>query len=255
MQGVGKMMKKLTLIFVGIFLTGTSALALTGIANTPHNFTDTQPDNTLYMAYSANNEDELCVFCHTPHGGSLDGPLWNRDVSAIDGAGYYTHYSSDTLSTALSAQSGRAVNGPSLTCLSCHDGSIGIGDNLLNTGGVDPDNSAPTIISIYSGDLGIDIPGPKIGTSIAALAGVDSTTDLSDDHPISFGYSAVQTEKSSDFQSSAYVLSQGLTLYSGNVECSTCHDPHVDYFTDTTLDPFLRISNAGSAMCLSCHIK
>lgn len=248
-------MKKLTLILLGLILTGTSALALTGIANTPHNFTDTQEDFTLWSVYSATNEDELCVFCHTPHGGSLDGPLWNRDVSAIDGAGYYTHYSSETLSTSLSGQAGRAVNGPSLTCLSCHDGSIGVGDNLLNNGGVIPDNDGATIGNLYNADLNLDIPGPKIGTSIAALQGADSTTDLSDDHPISFSYNGVQAEKSSGFQIDTYVTGQGLTLYGGNVECSTCHDPHVDYITDTTLDPFLRISNAGSAMCLACHIK
>ena len=43
----------------------------------------------------------------------------------------------------------------------------------------------------------------------------------------------------------------GATL-SGNqayVECASCHDPHTQNAT------FLRISNAGSAVCLACHIK
>lgn len=34
------------------------------------------------------------------------------------------------------------------------------------------------------------------------------------------------------------------------VECASCHDPHVDNGTT-----FLRISNAGSAVCLACHTK
>lgn len=34
------------------------------------------------------------------------------------------------------------------------------------------------------------------------------------------------------------------------VECGSCHDPH----TSTNV-PFLRISNANSAMCLACHVK
>lgn len=239
------MMKKLTLTMLGLLFAGTSALALTGIANTPHNFTDTQEDFILWAAYSATNEDEYCVFCHTPHGGDNIAPLWNRDTSAIDGAGYYTHYSSDTLSSSLSSQSGRAVTGASLACLSCHDGSIAIGDNLINLSGADPD-SAGTIIGLG------DNPGPRIG---AVYGDISQTTDLSDDHPISFNYAAVKAEKSSDFQTQNYAETQGLTFYGGNLECTTCHDPHVDYITDTTLDPFLRISNAGSAMCLSCHIK
>ena len=33
------------------------------------------------------------------------------------------------------------------------------------------------------------------------------------------------------------------------VECASCHDPHSENTT------FLRISNAGSAVCLACHTK
>lgn len=34
------------------------------------------------------------------------------------------------------------------------------------------------------------------------------------------------------------------------VECSSCHNPH-----DNGLGSFLRMSNEGSALCFSCHIK
>ena len=34
------------------------------------------------------------------------------------------------------------------------------------------------------------------------------------------------------------------------VECASCHDPHSN--TNAT---FLRVSNAGSGLCLSCHTK
>jgi cytochrome c553 len=245
-------MKKLTLMTLALVLTAGSVMA--GIEVTPHNLSVSQPDLTLFAAYSAWNEDEICVFCHTPHGGSLDAPLWNRDHSAINGTSYYTHYNSDTISSVISTSQTRAVNGPSLSCLSCHDGSIGVGDNLLNLSGPQPDNDNKKIPHIFNADLGIDVPGPKVG---AIIGDVTSTTNLSDDHPISFSYSDVLTEKGTGaFQSVAYVTTtQGLTLYGGNVECATCHDPHVDYIADPTLDPFLRISNAGSAMCLSCHKK
>ncbi|MBI3593131.1 MAG: hypothetical protein HY099_06610 [Nitrospirae bacterium] len=39
-------------------------------------------------------------------------------------------------------------------------------------------------------------------------------------------------------------------MFSGRVECPSCHDPH-----DPSRNTFLRKSNAGSALCLTCHIK
>lgn len=48
------------------------------------------------------------------------------------------------------------------------------------------------------------------------------------------------------------VGSGGATLTGAQpfVECASCHDPHTDQQAT-----FLRISNAGSAVCLACHIK
>ncbi len=39
-----------------------------------------------------------------------------------------------------------------------------------------------------------------------------------------------------------------------SVECGSCHDPHVESKgTDNIM--FMRVSTAGSAICLSCHVK
>jgi predicted CXXCH cytochrome family protein len=45
------------------------------------------------------------------------------------------------------------------------------------------------------------------------------------------------------------VTANALTGAQPFVECASCHDPHSENTT------FLRIANAGSAVCLSCHIK
>jgi len=58
-----------------------------GVSKTAHNLSS-QDGGTLDY-YVSDNEDEICIFCHTPHGGSLDGPLWNR--SSPDNASF-THY-------------------------------------------------------------------------------------------------------------------------------------------------------------------
>lgn len=47
---------------------------------------------------------------------------------------------------------------------------------------------------------------------------------------------------------------------SPSVECGSCHDPHVEEGQagpagSTAGATFLRISNAGSAVCLACHVK
>lgn len=40
-----------------------------------------------------------------------------------------------------------------------------------------------------------------------------------------------------------------------SVECATCHDPHAESGVGNAGATFLRISNSGSAVCLSCHVK
>jgi len=249
------MIKKLTLTVLGILSVAAVALSGTGpqgVFYTPHNLSSSQPDVLLRTLYSASNEDEVCVFCHTPHGGSLDGPLWNRDVSGISGTNVYTHYSSDTLSSQVGA-SNREVSERSLLCLSCHDGSISMGD-IINTSGVTPNNTIKYVQPGFGGN-----PGPKIG---GVYGDVSQTTDLSDDHPISFSYSDVLTDKPGTLQTVTHVEdTQNMVLYGASemLECSTCHDPHVNYLTffggDADYDPFLAIPNTNSDMCLSCHIK
>ena len=251
-------MKKLTLIAMSLLILAAPAWAVktVDVANTKHNLASTQANAFWNAAYSATNVDEVCVFCHTPHGGTLDGPLWNRDVSGISGAGVYTHYSSDTLSTTVGLST-RAVNRQSLLCLSCHDGSIGVGDNLINNTGVVPDNAGAGFKVILAAD-GIN-PGKRTG---AARGKLSSTTDLSDDHPISFSYTAAfgDATNAGALHTLADAKLGGLTFYNDNgltdtIECVSCHDPHVDSSVDADYKPFLRVVNTGSTMCLSCHIK
>ena len=77
-------------------------------------------------------------------------------------------------------------------------------------------------------------------------------TDLSNDHPISIGYSLAADAA---FVNPATVTST-LPLFPGTqdatyqVECASCHNVHND-----SINPFLRISNDNSAICLTCHVK
>lgn len=248
------------ILILAILLFGaTTGFAANGdkswIQVTPHNLSSQAMGTSDY--YVDTVEDQVCVFCHTPHGGNLDAPLWNRDMSSLKAEGTFQHYTSNTLSSTVGSST-RVVNAESLTCLSCHDGSISVGDSLVNTSvNGTPGTMATTDVVVGFGGN----PGARIGASRALIAGgdLDPTGDLRDDHPISFSYTAAQADGSNagDLKLAAEVEAVGLTLFGTdkNVECATCHDPHVNYIQYTEFTPFLAMSNSGSAMCLSCHIK
>ncbi len=239
-----------------------------GVSYTIHNLSTSA--DTYWDMYVSDNEEEVCVFCHTPHSGSLDAPLWNREAPTTS----YTHYNSASLSSYLQGLGvNRAVENESLLCLSCHDGSIAI-NSLVNYS-----NNTPTPTHWGGQDvsmpyIGMGIgPGGLIGSSWAGDETVHG--DLSDDHPISFKYQSVVDEKGDEFKDIATAQLAGVRFFPQDgasadlrVECSSCHDPHVMYDpyyalngtttnagVDESYRPFLITSNAGSALCLACHTK
>lgn len=235
-----------------VLLSATLAFAkgTANVSNTVHNLS-TSSSSFLY----ATDEQEVCIFCHTPHGGSLTGPLWNK--ADPNPAGGFVFYSSATISTEVTNVG--AVSPESLLCLSCHDGSVSV-NHLLNYGQTFP------IRTVATGDTNTEIMGtPGASKRIGGNPSNPGTEgQLGDDHPISFSYRAVWDEYGVAGKNglvdpdSAIFLASDIRLFGANerVECSSCHDPHVDYIA-SSLDhaPFLIMSNAGSALCLACHDK
>jgi len=263
---------KLVLFVALLFFTAMAwAQGPAGVDRGLHNLSTTGIDPDPYLGYPGSslystNTSRVCVFCHTPHGGTLDGPLWNRNNPAP--AGGWTHYNSAAISIDLGLSVSRPPNAESMLCLSCHDGSIAVthvinppneldGQPIKTEFGGDLDNA------IY-GDIINDGPGKRIGASRADTAG---TGQLFDDHPISFSYDDVYFSdeyqlgsRTGELRASGIAAGLGVRFYgsSNNVECSSCHDPHVDYSPltgNTAYDPFLIMSNSGSNLCLACHVK
>jgi hypothetical protein len=256
------------IILIALLLVTSLAWATgdAGVKNGVHNLSASgvdpwvgTPGSSLY----ATNTEQVCVFCHTPHGGSLDAPLWNR----TNPGGNWSHYNSATMSIDPGLSVGRAPNGPSLICLSCHDGSISV-NHVTNQ----PNDLNGQPIETWNGDQGTQIiddimtggPGKRIGGGTSGNS--METGFLSDDHPISFSY--IQVTGSADYleSGSKYLTlkdvgiaeTNGVKFFGGaakNVECSSCHDPHVDYLEHSEYTPFLIMSNSGSALCLACHTK
>ncbi len=222
----------LSALSIALVALGT-AHAADNVSNTPHNLSSSGASvgNDIYTT----STDEVCVFCHTPHHGDKAGigvALWNRSVTTSG----YTMYSSNTIDMTIASQ----PQGVSLACLSCHDGTVAF-DNLYNGPGAgDYNGNAWARGWTWNGNV-----NKMPSTSNAYIS-----QDLSDDHPVSVTY---DTTMDSAFNSATSVTAAGLSLYGtggDQVECGSCHNPH-----DNTYEPFLRLSNTGSALCLTCHIK
>ena len=101
----------------------------TSIEFTRHNLTLSYNTDAggagLVMDTVRNQYIEICVYCHTPHGANsqVDAPLWNRTVNT----GTYQIYDKPRTLNRPIGQPGPN----SLTCLSCHDGTISI-DSIIN---------------------------------------------------------------------------------------------------------------------------
>ncbi len=196
-------------------LTLAVAQVHAAIATTKHNLSVSGPGTV-----KAASEPEICVFCHAPHNASPAGQLWNRRVGAS-----YTPYTSSTRKS-LPGQ----PNGASLLCLSCHDGTIALGEVRSRAGAIGMAGGATTM------------------PAGSALIG----TDLSDDHPVSFVFDAVLRSARGELVDPATLVKPSKVRLdaTNQLQCTSCHDPH-----DDTNTKFLVIANTASALCNACHIK
>ncbi|MDI6872547.1 MAG: cytochrome c3 family protein [Bacillota bacterium] len=186
--------------------------------------------------------NEVCVYCHTPHhADQTQGALWNRPAQTTT----YTVYSSPTLDSAP-GQPGRA----SKLCLSCHDGSIAV-DTVLNpppyvaSAGVHGTMIYPRQQPLV--DCG-SCHQPAFATWFGDFSPTYFNNSLEAEHPVGITYNPsapdlVPLPAGGKFPN-------GVRVIDGKVECLSCHNPH-----DPAIRPFLVTSNAGSALCYTCHKK
>jgi len=241
-------MRKFLGLFLILALVLVASVALATIAGTPHDFSGGGFDTIAGAT--------VCSQCHIPHGGSTataNLPLWARSNPA--GSTYIVYGSNGVAGTPGSTPSGTTVNAPgtfSLTCLSCHDGTLGI--NTVTKNGV-AFTSAMTANSSHVNAAGflINVVDPVTGYN------PDLTKDLRNDHPVGLSYRGVFAGSLAGLQNSTVNGSitevvNGANIYplftvgavTTTMECATCHNPH-----DFTNAPFLRGPKA--TICQDCH--
>ena len=262
-------------ILLGALFVGASAFAqVSTVVGSKHDFTS---GGQAQATTGATNQ--VCVFCHTPHGADTTAPvpLWNK---VLDPNQTYTRYS--TLATPSFDSLEAPVGSVSLACLSCHDGTQAM-DVVLNAPGSGGYNAAGAEIDINAIDEMTTPPVPNLGQ------------DLSNDHPVSMQYAGGGPAEGDaegtfqgvlgdpDFNPPEMVLintqpiwwvdgpdgtagtreKTDMLLYTRPdlgtrqpfVECGSCHDPHNSLNDGGQQVSFLRTSNAASAVCVACHTK
>ncbi|MCK4659044.1 MAG: hypothetical protein KAV82_05930, partial [Phycisphaerae bacterium] len=201
-------------LFAGLVVGFATAVAPAdeSIVNSKHDLSARGPG-----PIRAVSENEICIFCHTPHNAAPQTPLWNRENPRV----HYRIYESSTTDARIDQPSG-----PSKMCLSCHDGSMALGNVLSQP------QTHPIVMTART------IPP----------GATDLTNDLSDDHPIGFRYDRALTNRDRQIRPPELVTRDMPLGVHSEVHCTTCHDPH-----NNELGDFLRVSDQMSAICVTCH--
>lgn len=235
----------LALAAVVIALPATAAINK-GIEGSPHDFSTN----------SWNTRKGTCSPCHSAHNTdpSQVAPLWNHATST----GPFTPYSSPSLTASVGAPSG-----PSLACLSCHDGTLAVNQGMSGFNATNVNNQY------------ID-PGAQIGPDLHVV------------HPVSFTYDANLAATDGTLENpTVYKIGDPKTLLTINtapvpatwdgtsltgktidqallknhkMECGSCHDVHKLIGSAPSSGIMVKISGTdsggrGSLICRTCHIK
>ncbi|HTB96833.1 MAG TPA: cytochrome c3 family protein [Terracidiphilus sp.] len=163
---------------------------------------------------------DSCAYCHAPHSGMNTG-LWNQKLTTQ----IYTIYSSSTeKNTGVPPMLGSDSN----KCLSCHDGTVAVGATV-----------AYGQVTMRGSMNSADVFGSNLQMSHPFSLALPIKDNI---HLVS---SLAATGKTGD-------PTGAVKLINGNVECTTCHNPHVQA-TDLVSQNFLVKDSSSGQLCLACH--
>ena len=163
---------------------------------------------------------DSCSYCHAPHSG-LNLGLWNQKLTTQT----YTMYSSDTeKNTGVQP----VLASDSNMCLSCHDGTVAVGSTVAY-GQVTMRGSMNTL-DVFSSKMQSSHPfslAPPLKDNVHLVASLAANGKTAD-------------------------ATGAVKLINGSVECTSCHNPHVQA-KDLVSQNFLVKDSSGGQLCLSCH--
>lgn len=175
--------------------------------------------------------DGPCGYCHSVHN-SVGGTGSSAMLADMATVTEVYDPSAHPMLAGLTTSTANRSDAP--LCLTCHDGtyaSLSTNAELKTIGQNKIINTKKDIGSINGA------PGP-------------SGSSLKDDHPVGFVFDASDPEdkiKAPPADSNVHVT---FGEAKNEMWCSSCHNVH-----NNDNPPFLTMSNAGSALCLECHLK
>jgi hypothetical protein len=257
-------MKRLNLVLTTGLLLAMPMVMRATVLGGPHDFSTN--------SWNAPTGD-VCETCHIPHASDTTYhlPLWNHTMSG--NSGNYTPYTSPSFvaNVGVAAQ----PDGPSLACLSCHDGTVAIN-------------------SFFNTPYGLSTNSPQFIKASHNVTWNGGGTDLSHNHPISFTYNSALATKMGDLNDPLNYAIGNVPVYPGTsgtnanivapvpatwagssltgksidqamlwnheMECSSCHDVHGMVGSSPSSGILLKISGTdskgrASLICRNCHMK
>lgn len=217
-----------------------------GIAGTSHDFS------------SKGGGVGLCTFCHTPHKALSTLLLWNHTLSTNT---FKWDVPATTAGTTYPTFKGDTYKGPTAKCLSCHDGSVAVGDIawwmegkpavLDNTKHSTGEFNIASTTGSMAGNHPVAMPYPYLqakNTYNAVTTGTGATLNEWQTDPTGLNIRMFNDDGTGN-------ITAGVVAAKTGIECSSCHDPHNKASVD---DLFLRGTLKGTTtayICLKCHIK
>ena len=198
-----------------------------GVAATVHNLSVTGPGE-----FRATSETQICKFCHIPHNAVVPEQLWGRRLpdSVYELPAGRRDASVRTRAT--------QPDGSSRMCLSCHDGTIALGEVARE----------PREIRMAGSQ--------RLGPGHRGFLG----TDLTGSHAISFVVpdgDPVDVEPGRDMglKPLSSIEADGDVKLDGQgkMQCTTCHDPHSDVNFVEGEVPRFWVKSSVSEVCFTCH--
>jgi predicted CXXCH cytochrome family protein len=163
---------------------------------------------------------DSCAYCHAPHSG-LNAGLWNQKLTTQT----YTTYSSNTEKNITTQP---ALGTVSNQCLSCHDGTVAVGATVAY-------GQVTTRGSMLTADV--------FGSNMQSSHPFSLALPLQDNIDLAASLAANGTTADP---------THGVKLINGNVECTSCHNPHVQAKDPISLNFLVKDSSSGQ-LCLACH--
>lgn len=226
-------------ILVLVICIATSAFAArapkSAVFGSPHDFKTAGEYSLGGASYT------LCNFCHIAHkfGSAPTGPsylLWNHTLSSVSSYGVYA---SDSMASTPTDLGGQLT--VSNLCLSCHDGTVAVD-------------------SWYEAPAGTNFQPLPQGSF--TMAQDHTVRDLTKQHPVNFIYPDATTAANVGILPAVDQHSidgnGNVPLFSGRMQCATCHDPHAGPSSGAHLFfrtfPSTPAQTTTGSFCVYCHL-